>query len=292
MLPGKHQSIQQLWWLGNWSSGLWDPKKVGRSWARKMWRVKSWLSYKGRWVVCSSSYSNCIWLRALSTLILVQFMNSTNNWLTPQLFWNPNDPCFGLKRPCFWGLSYKNRAGIYIYICTYSAILPFINRFGRFLSAKNFPILPIASRKASCLPSPMDFAIDQSETVKMKSLVDAKTLGISSRRCSHRWSFPWHASFMAQNQYRGKNRFTVSLYRDFGYKWTMNKYSHTFIPPKKSKNINSKFFWTPQLSQFHEKSFQNLSLRRGDQLFFSDLGKPSLRGDPDELKVTRKLGSI
>ena len=23
--------------------------------------------------------------------------------------WNPNDPCFGGKRPCSWGLTFKNR---------------------------------------------------------------------------------------------------------------------------------------------------------------------------------------
>ena len=38
--------------------------------------------------------------------------------------WNPNDPCFEWKRPCFVGLTFKNRGhqrvpGIYIYIYTY-----------------------------------------------------------------------------------------------------------------------------------------------------------------------------
>ena len=33
--------------------------------------------------------------------------------------WNPNDPSFGSKRPCFLGLTFKNRGhlgSIYIYI--------------------------------------------------------------------------------------------------------------------------------------------------------------------------------
>ena len=91
---------------------------------------------------------------------------------------------------------------------------------------------------------------------------------------------------------RGKNRFTVSLYRDFGYKWTMNKYIHTFIPPKN----NSKFFWTPQ---FHKKIRSKslfAPLRRPTVLQWprETVGriKHPLRRDPDELKVTRKLGSI
>ena len=32
--------------------------------------------------------------------------------------WNPNDPCFDWKRPCFWGLTFKNRGYLgsrYIY---------------------------------------------------------------------------------------------------------------------------------------------------------------------------------
>ena len=35
--------------------------------------------------------------------------------------WNPNDPCFGWKRPCFGGLTFKNRGHLgfrYIYIFT------------------------------------------------------------------------------------------------------------------------------------------------------------------------------
>ena len=38
--------------------------------------------------------------------------------------WNPNDPCFGWKRPCFGGLTFKNKGHwgsryvcVYIYIC-------------------------------------------------------------------------------------------------------------------------------------------------------------------------------
>ena len=33
--------------------------------------------------------------------------------------WNPNDPCFGWKRPCFEGFGFKNRGHLgsrYIYI--------------------------------------------------------------------------------------------------------------------------------------------------------------------------------
>ena len=30
-------------------------------------------------------------------------------WWIYTYTWNPNDPCFGGKRPCFWGLTFKNR---------------------------------------------------------------------------------------------------------------------------------------------------------------------------------------
>ena len=36
--------------------------------------------------------------------------------------WKPNDPCFDWKRPCFGGLTLKNRGHLgsrYLYICTY-----------------------------------------------------------------------------------------------------------------------------------------------------------------------------
>ena len=49
--------------------------------------------------------------------------------------WNPNDPCFDWKKPCFGGLTFKNRGHLgsrYIYIYTHVYIYIYIWNFPMF----------------------------------------------------------------------------------------------------------------------------------------------------------------
>ena len=51
MLPGKHQSIQPLWWLGNWSSDQIGLEKIPSHWdhpniRKKWWGGRSWAREK------------------------------------------------------------------------------------------------------------------------------------------------------------------------------------------------------------------------------------------------------
>ena len=40
---------------------------------------------------------------------VVEILDRRNLQKIPVTAWNPNDPCFGWKRPCFGGLTFKNR---------------------------------------------------------------------------------------------------------------------------------------------------------------------------------------
>ena len=66
----------------------------------------------------------CFWILKKGATIITQFTayyQSQTMYVTPLHTWNPNDPCFDWKRPCFGGLTFKNRGHLgsrytYIYI--------------------------------------------------------------------------------------------------------------------------------------------------------------------------------